>query len=200
MLEKGKADIKSKILKNSAPIVKILVACTVIIILFLNLKGIGPKNVLHNFIVRISNFNLSYDDKMRLNVGREFYDYTLFIKENTPEDAAILIPPQAYPWAQTGNAGYLRYFIFPRKVINGNEFEPGVSLKENKIGYALFLWSDDYPIAGKSSTPGWPKFNLKAEFKLYLLPDGTTKKVYGDFNQEEIRDNKGLRGIIKLKN
>ena len=195
-----KADNKSKMLKIGEPIAKILVAYTVIIILFLNLKGIGPKNVLRNFIIRARNFNLSYDDKMRLSVGKEFYNYTLFIKENTPEDAVILIPPQAYPWPQTGNAGYLRYFIFPRKVINGNEFEHGMNLKENKISYVLFLWSDDYPTSGKVSVPGWPKFDLEAEYKLYLFPDGKTKNVYGNYNQQEIKENTGIRGIIKLKN
>jgi len=195
-----KADNKSKMLKIGEPIVKILTVFAVIIILFQNLKGIGPKNVLRNFIIRARNFSLSYDDKMRLGVGKEFYDFTLFIKENTPEDAVILIPPQAYPWPQTGNAGYLRYFVFPRKVISGNEFKPGINLNENKVTYSLFLWADDYPIVGKSFAPGWPKFNLKAEYKLYFLPDGTTKKVPGDFNQSEIKENTGVRGIIKLKN
>ena len=169
------------------------------IVFFFNIKEIGPRTTLQNFLFRVRNFNSSYDDKMRFSVGTEFYDYTLFIKENTPEDAVILIPPQAYPWPQTGNAGYIRYFVFPRKVINGAEFEPGINLEENKIGYALFLWGD-FPISEQGSTPGWPKFDLKAEYKLYLLPGGQVQKVFGDYNQKEIQKNTGLKGVIKLKN
>lgn len=169
-------------------------------VLLLNIDAIGPKNSIHNFIFRLRNFNLSYDEKMRLSVGKAFYDFTLFIRENTPEDSVILIPPQAYPWPQTGNAGYLRYFIFPRKVINGKEFEPGINLAENRIEYVLFLQSDDLQTPGDVLTPGWPKFDLRAVYKLYLLEDGNTKKVPGNYNQKEIRENKNLRGIIKLQN
>lgn len=49
------------------------------------------------------------------------YPYTEFIKEYSSDDSVIVIPPQSYVWKIEGNAGYLRWFLYPRKLTYLNQ-------------------------------------------------------------------------------
>jgi len=139
----------------------------------------------------------SYDDKMRVSAGELFYNYILFIKENTSENSKILIPPQGYPWPQTGNKAYLQYFLYPRHLLNGQEKEAGVDLKKEKIDYVLLAWGESTQLQ-YGFTNGWPKFNLEAQRIIYKL-DGLDKKItQSDYRYDP--EQKNLWGLIELDN
>lgn len=80
---------------------------------------------IENYLTIISNPTMSYEEKQELKIP--LYKYMMFIKANTRSDSKILIPPQQSPWLTIGNAGIVRYFLYPRKILVGeydtNDFE-----------------------------------------------------------------------------
>lgn len=148
----------------------------------------------------IKNPNASYDQKMEEKLGKLFYNYALFIKANTPENAKILLPPfPAYPWPQTGNYAYIRYFLYPRTVLNGNEYNAGHDLVGEGIDYVLIAWGETESTSGGYSH-GWPKFNVKAEKITYMVNDGDKRRIEksGDYIYDNVK-NTELWGVIKVK-
>lgn len=162
-----------------------------LLILIWNLSTIYPLLRREIAIIRRQPF-ASYDEKMRNKIGADFYNYTLFLKKYLPSDAVVLVPPQAFPWPQTGNIFYLRYFLHPRKLLHGDE----KTLWNNKsITYALMLWGESEPSEGY--LPGWPKFPVKAEESIFLK-DGKTEVVKKDFDpQKDMKE--GVWGVIKVR-
>lgn len=126
-----------------------------IIFLFLSLtRSVGLTSSFIYKELRNIKFNLhkSFDEKMRLKFGK-FYDYMVFVKENTPENANIGIPPQKVPWLTTGNGAYVYYFLYPRIPSNS----PIDSLSNNpEMTHVLLVNGDS--LEDKDSV--WPKFNL----------------------------------------
>jgi hypothetical protein len=135
---------------------------------------------------------MSYDDKMRHKIGKDFYDYTLFLKQHIPENATILIPPMRFPWPQTGNKYYLNYFLYPRKLIYGDE---KIIAFDKDITYVLMLWGEAEPI--HQYKPGWPKFSVPAE-ELLFWKNGNTEMVKKDFDPQKDMQ-KGVWGLIKIR-
>lgn len=135
---------------------------------------------------------LSYDEKMRHKIGKDFYNYTLFLRKYLPQDATVLIPPMAFPWAQTGNIYYLNYFLYPRKLVYGGE----ETIAENKnITYALMLWGESGP--SQEYKQGWPKFPVKAE-EIILWNENKIEFLKKDFYPEQDMK-EGVWGLIKLR-
>lgn len=56
--------------------------------------------------------NATYDEKMSRDWG-QFYDCMLVVRDNTPDDATIFIPPQSGVWQEEGNEYLVRYFLYP---------------------------------------------------------------------------------------
>ena len=81
-------------------------------------RGMHP--VLIHLVRDIKNLDSSYDEKMRRRWGW-YYDFISFIKENTPEDANILFPPQSKQYPRIGNLGLNSYFLLPRSHHHGNQ-------------------------------------------------------------------------------
>ena len=81
-------------------------------------RGIHP--VLKHLVRGLKDLGSSYDEKMRSRWGW-YYDFISFIKENTPEDANILFPPQSKQYPRVGNLGLNSYFLLPRSLHHGNE-------------------------------------------------------------------------------
>ncbi len=135
----------------------------------------------------------SYDFKMRESWGI-YYDYIKFVKEVTPSGAVILIPPQETPWLSTGNAGLDRYFLFPRRLVNGSYTtlaDPG------KYDYVMFVWGEwnDAP----KERYGWPKVAVSAEKVVYFDPEtGKIAEISGDYDPKASLKG-GAWGIIKVK-
>lgn len=171
----------------------------IVIILMVVQYLFNAKKIIENqsplFILR--NLGIGNDQKLEIVMGKTFYDYTNFIKQNTSNDSTILIPPQGFPWSQTGNIGYLRYFLFPRSLINGEEKTPNIDIK--KVDYVLIDYGET-TVSQYGYTNIWPKFDVNAEYIIYWNPaDGSTRQVentiyvYGS-------DAAAMRwGVIKIK-
>lgn len=147
------------------------------------------------FILR--NLNLSYDSKMEMKIGKIPYDYILFIKNNTPDTTTILIPPQSYPWDKTSNIAYMRYFLYPRTFVNGNERDPRIDL--NGVDYVLIDYGET-DISQHGYTNIWPKFSVRGEYIIYWDPDtGNTRKDETGIYKYSDKDKSVKWGLIKMK-
>lgn len=157
--------------------------------------GIGAVRDL-SFMV--NNPRASYDQKMEEKLGKQFYNYVLFVKENTPEDSTILIPPfPTNPWPQTGNIPYMTYFLHPRTLLNGEEYSPKYDLEKDDIDYVLIAWGEMRPAIGEH-TNGWPKFDVKAEQIIYMVSENESRVEEKDYWFKDT-GNKEAWGIIKVK-
>ena len=158
---------------------------------FATIKGKRPVFILKNI-------NLSYDKKMEMTIGKVVYDYAIFIKNKTPANATILIPPQAYPWDKTSNVAYLRYFLYPRNLINGDEKDPKVDIQG--VDYVLIDYGETN-ISQYGYTNVWPKFNVVGVEITYWDPTSgkTWQDKTGDYRYDP-KDSSEKWGIIKIKN
>jgi hypothetical protein len=159
-----------------------------------NLTKVLDSAISSNLYV-MAHINYSYADKMSASWGI-YYDYTQFIKANTPEGSSILVPPQGYPWFLTGNIGVDRYFLYPRKLVNGDERQPGTNL--NNVDYILIDYGETN-ISQHGFTNIWPKFDVDGEYLIYWNPlDGSTERVdNGKYIYKA--ENKEQWGIIRVK-
>lgn len=141
----------------------------------------------------IQNIDMSYDDKMKYTWGGFFYEYMNFIKNNTSENSTIAIPPQESPWLSTGNAGLVRYFLYPRFVINGGyDFLPNKKFEYVLIAKGEWLTDD-------KSRYGWPKIPVSAEKLVYFNPK-TFEASESAINYNPLDSNhKDSWGLIKIK-
>lgn len=174
-----------------------ILALFVILIVMFNLFKIY-KMEWQKFRFIITHPNASYDDKMRESVGAVFYNYTQFINKYTKEDSSILIPPQVFPWPQSGNGAYLRYFTYPRGVGNGEEYSLGKQESLNNYDYLLLTWGD-LDSTEPPYTHGWPKFDVPAEGIIFMNEDGTFGgEVKGNYYYKDYKDKK-VWGLIIIK-
>ena len=198
ILERTSKFIKSRSksqLFSTEKIYAILFLFSSFLVLANNLSGTS-KLLLKNSLYIIANPFTTYAEKMRYLVGGKFYDYTQFVKDNTPENATILIPPQGYPWPQTGNRFYLRYFLYPRTLINGEEFSPKVDLDKGEVDFVLVVWGES-SASQYGYTNGWPKFDVKTTKAIYWKEDGSVIETEQDYNFNS--DNYNDWGLIEVK-
>lgn len=138
----------------------------------------------------------SYGEKMRRAVGPEFYNFTQFINKYTPENSSILIPPQAFPWPQSGNEAFMRYFIHPRKMRNDAEYESKADWKD--FNYVVLNWGET-DSTEPPYTHGWPKFDVPADKIIFMNLDGSYGgEIKGDYHYKDYKDKK-VWGLIIVK-
>ena len=132
---------------------------------------------------------------MREKYG-SYYDFMLFVKENTPENAVILVPPMQPPWAGSGNYVFSNYFLYPRKLIGGEIDKPPQDLKQ--FTNVLIVWKD-FEAKGLEELYGWPKFAVPAKEILYM-PTNSSEKTQVKRGNYSPKDelNIGRYGLIKL--
>jgi hypothetical protein len=140
---------------------------------------------------------LSFEDRFVLRMGGLAYEgwiqpYAKFIIENTEPTATILIPPQENTWAMVGNEAYLRWFVFPRKLVH---------LDENgqvppDVEYILIAQGDC-----RFGDCGWPKFPIsKVNIQAIHLIDRKTLDKTVLYNQDYVvQKEKEEWGVIQLK-
>ncbi len=149
--------------------------------------------VKRNVSYSLSNTKATYDEKMIEKMGF-FYEYMQFIKAHTPEDAVIHKPPKLDPWHMTGNAGLVRYFLYPRKLVStGDQY----ILSESDYDY-MMISKGFFNQAGDWGH-GWPKVPVEAEKILYIDPD--TKEIVevsGDYDPRDAVE-RGEWGLIKIR-
>jgi hypothetical protein len=141
----------------------------------------------------LTHLDYSYNDKMRESWGL-YYDYIKFVKENTPENASILVPPQQTPWLSTGNVGLDRYFLYPRILVNG-----GVDASDGlgKYDYVLLVWGE-WNGADKNSY-GWPREKIKTDKIIYFDPATKAVREKNENFDPMLLPTSGAWGIIKLR-
>lgn len=121
----------------------------------------------------IRNPGFSYDDKMRLKVGNEYYEWTKLIREHTTQDSLVFHPPQMWPWGESGNPEFSQYFLFPAKLIREDRER---LFTKRDIDFVAIAW-------GEGGNPdsrllGWPKFPVFAQ-KTYFLPQNRVTEIKG---------------------
>lgn len=164
-----------------------------IIVILINLTGLVPKTLINKTWFVVTNMSMSNEEKMIITFGKSIYNYSEFVKANTPPDAVILVPPQDNPWPQTGNVGYFRYFLYPRKLINAEEC-PSIS---NDVTHILIDWGES-EYAG-NRTHGWPKCNLWGKNIVYMIGnDSIISKTKVYLYKDAIFDQNKRWGIIEL--
>lgn len=140
----------------------------------------------------------AYDEKMTYQWGI-FYQFMMFVKNNTPEDAIIIIPPMQDPWLMgSGNPNFVRAFLFPRKIIQETLLIPDSSIKSHGPGtYILITWGKEL-CRPDPDCHGWPKQKIKASEVIFKKSDSsevikTTKDTVYDPT-----DKTYVYGLIKL--
>jgi hypothetical protein len=167
----------------------------VLLIFVNNITGIASR-MKKDIYFMFTQIMTSKDQIYEFKLGKKFFDFTKFININTSENSKILIPPfPAYPWPQSGNAVYLRYFLDPRMLHSGKEYSSEVDIKS--YDYALVAWGETPTTSGNYSH-GWPKFDIKAEYILFMNEDGSTTKLSGDYKYASIKDVEKW-GIVKIR-
>ncbi|HJX58995.1 MAG TPA: hypothetical protein VJ481_00360 [Patescibacteria group bacterium] len=176
--------------------ISFVIFIALIIMFFVN-TSTNLKNFLSDFKFMIRNPSISMEERLRKKVTPIFYDYVVFVNKYVPEDAKILIPPQGFPWPQSGNYGYIRYFIYPREGTSGKEYEPGIDYKSKGISYVLLSWGETESTE-YGYTHGWPKFDVPAEWVVFYDESGRIFTKDGDYHYKDFV-NKKVWGVIKIK-
>jgi len=91
----------------------------------------------------------------------------------------------------------MRYFLYPRVLLNGNEYTPNHDLVKEKFDYILIVWGETLATS-KNYTHGWPKFDVKADEIIYWTVDGGVSIMSNNYIYDDLKG-KELWGLIKLK-
>jgi hypothetical protein len=154
-------------------VVGLLISIMVVFLLFHNIRGYNWlwNNLVKQNIELIKKYpDLPIEKKWEIKCGFD-YTYLNFIKENTPEDAIILMPPDSaiYPVGEKSdfknasysikNKAWATYFLYPRKLVY--EYEKGKNPLYEQANYVAIVnyW-------------GYGKLNYKVskQYKHTVLP------------------------------
>jgi len=107
----------------------------------------------------IENRQSSYDEKMAARIT-DFYWLAKFVKDNTPESAVIYLPYQRAPWQRGGNPYYIRYFLYPRKLVGG--YYHLDEYNGSAITHYISSFGDSKSYS-KALRKQWPEFKIDAD-------------------------------------
>jgi hypothetical protein len=146
----------------------------------------------------IKNPLATYDEKMRYSWG-EFYNYMLFIRKNTNDNAVIMYPPMKSPWSDVGNGGLIRYFLYPRQFVQ-NITDENAEI-DKTADYVMLAWGTGSCLDDEVDCHGWPKKTFEAEWILYKNPKSTEveEKIENTVYNFKDKRNQGAWGLIKIK-
>lgn len=158
--------------------------------------GTSLQKSLDGDIYVFTHLENSYDQKMFFQWGN-FYNYMVFVKNNTPENAGIVIPPEITPWfTRTGSAQLVKYFLYPRKLIQYETAEIP-DLKSLPGGtYIMIAWGDWE--CERYGCGVWPEQPIKAKEVIFKDPDSTNvKEVRQNFTYDP-KDTTTPFGLLKI--
>jgi hypothetical protein len=141
----------------------------------------------------------SDDEKNEVGWGT-IYQYAKMLKNATPEDAVIAMPPAQNHWLYSGNIVLMRYFLYPRTLVNVKETTDTSTLHElpsQNYDYVALVWGESNE---RDQSPyGWPKTSISAEYIDYFdLSTNTINRVVT--TQYQFRElNEPLWGVIKVR-
>ena len=138
----------------------------------------------------------TYDQKMYFR-WKGFYNYMLFVKNNTPEDASIVIPPQIAPWwTRSGNLKLVTSFLYPRKIIQYDTklIPDPKSLPPDT--YIMIAWGEwECDIQG---CKGWPEQVIKTKEAIFKDPNSTgVKEIRQNFTYDP-EDTSNPFGLLRM--
>ncbi len=157
--------------------------------------GATFKNALVSDIYVGLHLNDNYDQKMRNQWGN-YYDYMVFVRENTPEDATIIVPPQILPWVRTGNVALDRYFLYPRTLVQNTTEQILDTFSLSEGTFIMISWGDWECDYGKCKL--WPQQEIKAHEKIIKDSEANSVKEIKYnviFTPEDTTDPYGLLRI-----
>lgn len=185
--------MKRRVLISSANVAKfgrifvnklgmILISITIFWILTMNFQKVFPSAIkdLGYIAVRLSQSSkFSYDQKMKEKIGIEYYELMKLVSNKTSIDSKIMLPPQMWPWPQSGNPEFSQYFLYPAKLLRENR--KAIFLPNNDTTHLLISWGEGLV---ENRLYGWPKFPVFAK-RIYYLPQRRIVEVknMGDITQ-----------------
>ncbi len=115
----------------------------------------------------------TYDEKMTYQWG-VFYDFMSFIKNNTPLDSTIIIPPEEGAWLMgTGEPNFVRAFLYPRTIVPETLIISDEKIESyNDNTYILISWGQE-ACRPDPDCHGWPKQKIKTFEIIYKKPDSS---------------------------
>lgn len=139
----------------------------------------------------------SYDDKMYYRWA-DFYRYMVFVRQNTPEGATIILPPEQDPWLiGTGNPNFVLGFLFPRKVVSGELVIPEKEFKSfDNNTYLLISWGKEV-CSPEPACHGWPRQEINAQKIIYKDPDSSGVIEVVENSVYDPSDTTYVYGLIK---
>ena len=167
-------------------------------IIFVNYQSIYSYNLTKRLSFMVKHPFASNQEKLaqELDTGiyhNRFFEFTNFIKALTPEHSKILLPPQESPWQEFGNRGFMRYFLYPRTLVNGKANIP----PENFSDYdyvIIVLGVNDADI--QKSNLSWPEFAIPGKVIYFLGNDNKVLSQPGPFDPQKSYPSRF--GLIKL--
>jgi hypothetical protein len=110
----------------------------------------------------------TYDQKMYYQWG-DFYRFMTLVRNNTPSNATIIVPPEENPWLiGAGNDRFVRVFLYPRKIISVTKIIPDIkSFGPNT--FILIAWGKEE--CQPAGCHGWPRQDIFAKEIIYKDPD-----------------------------
>jgi hypothetical protein len=134
----------------------------------------------------------SYTEKLTNKLGD--YPFYAFVTAVTPPDAVVLLPPQESPWLTSGNRGYIRNLLYPRKVVQGTYDSQVIPAG---VEYVLIA-KGEWPVLDHDKY-GWPKATMSAQRIWYY--NGTTDTYFESSAKvfdPTLPENKEGWGLIQL--
>jgi hypothetical protein len=127
------------------------------------------------------------------------YQFMVFVRNNTPEDANIIIPPEQDPWLMgSGNGTYVRAFLFPRKIIQEGLTIPSDDLNNfPENSYILIDWGKE-ECKPDPECHGWPRQNIKSAKIIYKDPDSDGVAEVQENTIYKLKESQYVYGLIKL--
>lgn len=166
--------------------------------LAINLVNVS-EIVIQNSAYMIHHPLATYEEKMVRTWG-DFYTFMSFVKDHTQESSTIIIPPAQNHWLTSGNSVLVRYFLFPRKVVNLKETSSNDTLYQMPNVDADYVLLDKGNWTDKTVSYGWPKVELPVSAVVYFNPsDKSVNAVKMDLYKPQDHENRDVWGLLVLR-
>lgn len=138
----------------------------------------------------------SYDEKMYFQ-WHDFYNYMLFVKYSTPENANVVIPPEIAPWwTRSGNLYLVRSFLYPRNTIQyDSEKIPDLNALPTDT-YIMVAWGEWGCDIGLCKV--WPQETIKAKEAIFMDRKSPNIQDIKENFKYDPKDTSTPFGLLKL--
>lgn len=195
LAEKFKGELSNINIKGKMGVIYLVFVSLITFFIVKSANYVGNIAITQNSHI-LFHLRNSYDDKMTYQ-WKVFYQFMVFVKNNTPEDATIVIPPEQDPWLMgSGNENFVRAFLYPREIAKETlEIKDLGIYGENT--YILITWGKE-ACNPDPSCHGWPKQKIKASRIVFKEPDSTNVVEVRENTTYDPTDVKYVYGVIEL--